>query len=74
MSNRMKTESLVDLTAMPDSALLSGKTICNLADRSRTSLWRDVKAGYLPEPIRIGANTARWRADDVRAYLSGHGS
>ena len=35
---------------LPDTALLTIKDISRLAGRSRTSLWRDVRAGLLPSP------------------------
>ena len=56
---------------LPDTALLTIKDISRLAGRSRTSLWRDVRAGRLPSPARIAPNTVRWRVADVRAYLCG---
>ena len=54
-----------------DTALLTIRDISRLAGRSRTSLWRDVRDGRLPSPLRIGPNAVRWRASDVRAYLNG---
>ncbi|MGA0848002.1 MAG: helix-turn-helix transcriptional regulator [Pontimonas sp.] len=42
-----------------------------MAGRSRASIWRDVKAGRLPQPISIGPKARRWRVEDVRAYLNG---
>jgi len=36
--------------------------------RSRTSLWRDVRDGRLPEPIRLG-DKPYWRDCDVDAAM-----
>jgi predicted DNA-binding transcriptional regulator AlpA len=62
---------LESLTTLPTGALVSARELSLLAGRSRASLWRDVQAGRLPKPIAIGAQTRRWRIEDVRAYLNG---
>lgn len=36
----------------------------------RSTLWRWVKDGRFPKPIKIGPNTTAWRAEDVRQFLS----
>jgi prophage regulatory protein len=36
---------------------------------SRTSLWRRVKDGSFPAPVRLGPNRVAWHMDDVRAWL-----
>jgi prophage regulatory protein len=36
---------------------------------SRTSLWRRVKDGTFPAPIRLGPNRVAWNMDEVRAWL-----
>ena len=37
---------------------------------SRVTLWRLVKAGKFPQPIRIGSRILRWRVEDVEAWLT----
>lgn len=64
-------QRLEALTSMPPEALVSAKELSILSGRSRASLWRDVKAGRLPQPIAIGPQARRWRVSDVRAYLNG---
>jgi predicted DNA-binding transcriptional regulator AlpA len=39
----------------------------------RQTVWRLVREGKLPEPIRLNARVARWRYGDVVAYLSKKG-
>lgn len=36
---------------------------------STATIWRQVQAGKLPQPVRIGAAT-RWRRTDIDAALS----
>lgn len=56
---------------MPASALVSVNDLVALSGRSRTSLWRDVQQGRLPQPVKIGPNSARWSVNDARAFLAG---
>jgi predicted DNA-binding transcriptional regulator AlpA len=56
---------------LPNSALLSMAEISSLASRSHPSIWRDVKAGRLPAPIKLGPTSARWLVSDIRRYLVG---
>jgi len=67
-------DHLTSFDGLPDNALVDVHTITALAKRSRASLWRDVRAGRLPQPVAIGPRTRRWRVADVRAYLKGGAS
>ncbi|MGY8985511.1 MAG: helix-turn-helix transcriptional regulator [Sphingomonadales bacterium] len=64
-------ERIAAFGGLPDSALLSINEISALASRSNASIWRDVKAGRLPKPLKIGAGSSRWLVGDVRRYLNG---
>ncbi len=55
----------------PDDALVSIKLVCAVRERSPSSTLRDVKAGRLAPPIRIGPNAKRWTVGDVRKSLKG---
>ncbi len=48
--------------------LLSISELCRLLNRSRSSIYRDVSAGHLPKPVKIGAST-RFRVREVEAAL-----
>lgn len=68
-SNVIERVSVFD--NLPDSALMNIAEIRVLACRSNASIWRDVQAGRLPEPQKIGAGSSRWFVGDVRRYLKG---
>ncbi len=36
-----------------------------LGGRSRTQLWRDIKAGLLPPPLDLGPNSRAWWDDEI---------
>lgn len=50
--------------------LLRPREVCKLVGRSRTSLWRDVRAGLFPPPIEIGVNAIAWEASTIDVWLA----
>ena len=56
---------------LPSDAYIDLKVLCALRGRSPSSTYRDVKAGRLAPPIKIGPNAIRWRVGDVRKSLAG---
>lgn len=42
--------------------------LCRALGVGRTTVWRLVKAGALPRPLRLGG-VVLWRADDLRGAL-----
>ncbi len=55
--------SLVE--AMPDETLIGVQLTSVIRGRSVASTWRDVKAGLIPQPIKIG-NSSRFRLGGIR--------
>ncbi|GKX51553.1 helix-turn-helix transcriptional regulator [Budvicia aquatica] len=59
---------------MNTKKLLSLKTVLELCSISRSSVYRQIKAGYFPEPVRVtgGVNARRvaWREEDILRWLS----
>lgn len=52
----------VDRVVRPDEA-------ATITGRSRTSMWRDEKAGAFPRRIHIGANAVGYRLSEVMAWI-----
>ena len=61
---------LAAIAQMPDEALVNQPVVEGLAGCSAATVWRRVKAGLLPQPVRI-SHTTRWRLGQVRAALKG---
>ncbi len=40
---------------------------------SSATLWRKVKAGTFPRPVKLGARITAWRVEDVRAFIANFG-
>lgn len=50
--------------------LISAKEVLKLTGyKSRTTLWRRVKAGDFPKPIALSAHTTRWRQEDIDDWI-----
>ncbi len=45
-----------------------------LCNRSRVSLWRDVKEKGFPAPIKIGARRVAWVESEVLSWLASQNS
>ncbi len=43
------------------------KTVGGIA---KTTLWRWIREGRFPKPVRLGANCIAWRADDVNQWIN----
>lgn len=39
---------------------------------SASTLWRKVKAGEFPKPVKLSVRITAWRAEDIRTWLDSH--
>ena len=56
----------------PASVILRTPTVLVMIGLSRTSLWRRVRAGNFPGPVRLGGAESRaagWHREDVEMWL-----
>ena len=37
--------------------------------KSRTQIWRDIRAGKFPAPVQLGSNTVAWFEDEIDTYM-----
>jgi predicted DNA-binding transcriptional regulator AlpA len=44
--------------------------VCRRTGRHRSSLWRDVRSGLMPSPVRIGIRSVGWYADEIDDWIS----
>lgn len=50
--------------------LISAKEVLKLTGyKSRTTLWRRVRAGDFPKPIALSAHSTRWRREEIDAWI-----
>ena len=48
--------------------ILSVKTTMASVNKSRTTIWRDVKAGTFPPPVILGKNSIGFHEKEIRAW------
>jgi len=63
-------DALAAFPHLPDEALTDIKIVSAVTSRSPASIWRDVKAGRLPAPHKIGPRSTRWKVGELRAALA----
>jgi predicted DNA-binding transcriptional regulator AlpA len=51
-----------------NDTLVDLKTVCNTLCRSRASIYRDIKRGDFPEPLKLGGSS-RWRLSDLNKII-----
>ena len=49
--------------------LLTRKQVEEKVQLTTSSIYRLMRAGKLPAPIRIGENAVRWRSDELSAWI-----
>ena len=69
MARRTITPHLAAFNSLPDLALIDVRTYALLLGCSENTIWRRVRAGILPSPIRVSPQQTRWRVGDVRQAL-----
>jgi prophage regulatory protein len=48
--------------------LVDLNTVCAILSRSRASIYRDIKRGAFPGPIKLG-HSSRWRMSDLQKII-----
>ncbi|WP_418648655.1 helix-turn-helix transcriptional regulator [Thauera butanivorans] len=62
--------ALAEFDTLPDSAHVDVKVVATLLGRSISSIWRDVRAGGLIAPVKVGPMSPRWNVGAIRRHLS----
>lgn len=53
-----------------DDRLLTATQVLKLTGyKSRSTLWRRVKAGNFPKPKALGSNTTRWSSKEINNWI-----
>ncbi len=46
--------------------------LCEITQKGRSSIYRDIESGVLPKPTKIGGAT-RWRSDELVEFFNNLG-
>jgi len=66
--NTLKT--LQTFSELPDEAHVRLPVVAGLFAMSVSSVWRRVKDGSLPHPIKVSRRITAWRVSDLRRVLT----
>jgi predicted DNA-binding transcriptional regulator AlpA len=56
--------------SLPSSGYLrEAQLIPAIIPFSSATLWRKVKAGHFPKPVKLSTRITAWRVEDVRAWM-----
>ena len=58
------------LTRREKSDLLTLKEVLDYVKKSKTSVYKEVKAGTFPKPLRIGMRKIAWSISDIQKWIS----
>lgn len=62
----------INFESLPDAALVRANVLyaAGLLPFSKATLWRLVKAGRFPAPIKLSKNVAVWEVGTIRRWLA----
>jgi prophage regulatory protein len=58
------------MTKQPLDRILRPREVARLTGLARTTLWRGVRAGTFPRPVRLTLNTIGWCEADLAQWLA----
>ena len=73
--------SATTFDTLPDSAFIRESQLVQSPKRPQTAaplpfsaptLWRKVKAGTFPKPVKLSERVTAWKVGDVRAWINDH--
>lgn len=70
MTTKTLPSALSQFDSLPDSAHVRLPVVAALNGISDPTVWRWVKTGRLPQPVKRGPNTTAWRVGDLRRALA----
>jgi prophage regulatory protein len=51
------------------NSLLAIELVLNESGLSKSTIYRDVKAGNFPAPVKLSARRVAWKSEDVQAWI-----
>ena len=60
----------MDNLAQPAGRLLTRREVEARAGLSRSSLYRLMRQGLFPKPLRVGVRAVRWPSSEIEAWLA----
>lgn len=55
---------------LPDTGFVRQRLLLRFVPFSKSTLWRRVKAGEFPAPVKLSTGITAWKAEEVRSWIS----
>lgn len=68
---KAQQSALSNFDSLPNSAHVRLPVVAALHGVHAQTIWRWVKTGRIPSPVKLGINTTAWRVGDLRESMSG---
>jgi predicted DNA-binding transcriptional regulator AlpA len=65
-----KATAVAIFAAAPDDGFVKTSTLEALFACSRTTVWRHIKNGVIPQPVHVGTKSRLWSVGQIRAALA----
>jgi len=62
--------AIIGFDDLPDSAFVRLPTVAGLFAVTPSCIWKWVKSGRFPAPIKLGPQTTAWRVSAIRSALA----
>lgn len=59
---------------IPETGFMRQSQVLTFVPVSKATLWRRVKAGTFPAPVKLSPGVTAWRAEDLRAWIAVQGN
>lgn len=56
-------------TETPSVVLIRLPEVQQMIGLSRTTIWRAVRSGTFPSPLRVSQNAVAWRRDEIQTWI-----
>ena len=70
LRHRPLPAELINFDHLPDTAHVRLPVVCGLYGCSDSTVWRNVRAGLIPAPIKLTPNVAAWNVGRLRSALA----
>lgn len=62
--------AFTEFSSWPDEAFVQIQVVALLFDCSRSTVWRRIKQGIIPAPVKLAESCAAWRVGELREALA----
>ena len=60
---------MIKTNTLPQTGFLRLPEILKFIPVGKSTFWHKVKIGEFPKPVKLGARTTAWRAEDIKALI-----